>query len=325
MRRRDFLAAIGGVTLSSLGAGAQNTGRTHRIGLFTAGLPLTDNNFMAAPTLRGLANRGYVQGQNLAIERRATEGRPELLPQFAAELADRVDVIVAFGFPAAAAAKAVGKVPVVIFGTGDPVGTGLAVSLARHGGKITGISDVAAELAPKRLSLLKEAVPSLRRVAMLWNVGDPGMTLRYEVSAAKATELGILVVPLPVRGPDDFGQAITAMTEQPPDGLFMVADGLTALNRKRIVDFARSKRLPAMYEFSFIVREGGLMSYGPDLEETFAQAASLIDRLLRGTNPEDLPFEQPTRFSLAVNRGTAAKIGLELPVSLLAQADEVIE
>ena len=266
-----------------------------------------------APILRGLASRGYVQGQNLAIERRATEGRPEPLSRFAAELADRVDVIVAFNFPVAAAAKAVGTVPVVAWGTGDPVGTGLAVSLARPGGKVTGISDVAAELAPKRLSLLKEAVPSLRRVAMLWNAGDPGMNLRYEISAAKATELGILVVPLPVRGPDDFGQAMTAMTEQPPDGLFMVADGLTTLNRKRIVDFAAAKRLPAMYEYDFIVREGGLMFYGPDLEESFDRVAALIDRLLKGARPEDLPFERPTRFRLAVSRVAAAKIGLELP------------
>ncbi len=325
MRRRNFLAAIGGATLSSFGAQARNTDRSYRVGLFSAGLPLTDNNWQAAPILRGLTSRGYVQGQNLVIERRATEGRPELLSRFAAELADRVDVIVAFGFSAAAASKAVGKVPVVIWGTGDPVGVGLVVSLARPGGKITGISDVSAALAPKRLSLLKEAVPGLRRVAMLWNAGDPGMNLRYDVSAAKAAELGIIVVPLPVRAPDDFGQAIAAMTEQPPDGLFMVADGLTALNRKRIVDFAASKRLPAMYEFSFIVREGGLMSYGPDLEESFDRATALIDRLLKGARPETLPFEQPTRFRLAVSRGTAAKIGVELPYSLLAQADEVIE
>ena len=197
MRRREFLAAIGGATLSSFGTQAQNTGRRYRVGLFTAGLPLTDDNWQAAPILHGLAGRGYVQGQNLVIERRATEDHPEVLSRFAAELADKVDVIVALGFPAAAAAKAVGKVPIVVFGTGDPVGTGLAVSLARPGGKVTGISDVAAELAPKRLSLLKEAVPGLRRVAMLWNAGDPGMTLRYDVSAAKAASLGIVVVPLP--------------------------------------------------------------------------------------------------------------------------------
>jgi putative ABC transport system substrate-binding protein len=324
MRRRDFLAAIGGATLSSFGAQAQNTGRRHRVGLF-AGLPLTDDHWLAAPILRGLAARGYVQGQNLAIERRSTGGRPELLSQFAAELADRVDVIVAFGFPVAAAAKAVGTVPVVVWGTGDPVGTGLAVSLARPGGKVTGISDVAVELAPKRLSFLMEAVPGLRRVAMLWNGGDPGMNLRYDVSAAKAAELGIVVVPLPVREPNDFGPAMAAMTEQPPDALFMVADSLTTLNRKRIVDFAAAKRLPAMYEYDFIVREGGLMSYGPDLEESFDRATALIDRLLKGARPETLPFEQPTRFRLAVSRVTAAKIGVELPNSLLAQADEVIE
>jgi putative tryptophan/tyrosine transport system substrate-binding protein len=325
MRRRDFLATIGGATISSFGAQAQNTTHSHRIGLFTAGLPLTDNNWQAAPILRGLAARGYVQGRNLVIERRATEGRFDLLPQFATELADRVDVIVAFGFPAAASAKAAGKVPIVVFGTGDPVGTGLAVSLMRPGGKVTGISDVAAELAPKRLSLLKEAVPGLNRVAIIWNERDPGMKLRYDASAAKAKELGIVVAPLPVRAADDFDQVMAAMTEQPPDGLFVVADGLTVLNRKRILDFAEAKRLPAMFEFNFIVQEGGLMSYGPDLEDTFNRVATLIDRLLKGASPESLPFEQPTRFHLALNQETAAKIGLKLPYSLLVQADEVID
>jgi putative ABC transport system substrate-binding protein len=325
MRRREFLAAIGGATLASVSTRAQNTGRRYRVGLFTAGLPLTDDNWQAAPILRGLGARGYVQGQNLVVERRTTEDHPEALSRFAAELADRVEVIVALGFPAAAAAKAVAKVPIVVFGTGDPVGTRLAVSLAHPGGKVTGISDVAAELAPKRLSLLQEAIPGLHRIAMLWNVRDPGMQLRYDVSAARAVELGIVVTPLPVRGPDDFAQAMAAMTEQPPDGLFMVADGLTGQNRKRIVDFAAAQRLPTMYEFDFIVREGGLMSYGPDVKETFNRVAALIDDLLKGARPEDLPFEQPTRFHLALNQGTAAKIGLELPVSLLVQADEIIE
>ena len=324
MRRREFLAVIGGATLSSVVSQAQSTSRPHCVGLFTAGLPLTDDNWQVAPLLQGLADRGYVQGQNLVIERRATAGHPEILSPFAAELADKVDVIVALGFPAAAAAKAVGTVPIVVFGTGDPVGTGLAVSLAHPGGMVTGISDVAAELAPKRLSLLKEAIPGLRRIAMLWNVRDPGMQLRYDASAARAVELGIVVTPFPVREADDFGQAMVAMTQQPPDGLFMVADGLTAQNRKRIVDFAAAKRLPTMYEYDFIVREGGLMSYGPDVKETFNRVAALIDDLLKGARPRDLPFEQPAHFHLALNQGTAARMGLELPVSLLVQADEVI-
>jgi len=159
---------------------------------------------------------------------------------------------------------------------------------------------------------------------MLWNAGDPGMTLRYDVSAAKAASLGIVVVPLPVWASDEFGQAMAAMTEQPADGLFMVADGLTAQNRKRIVGFAAAKRLPTMYEYDFIVREGGLMSYGPEIGETFDRVAAIIDNLLKGASPEDLPFEQPTRFHLAINQETATKIGLELPYSLLVQADEVI-
>jgi putative ABC transport system substrate-binding protein len=187
------------------------------------------------------------------------------------------------------------------------------------------VSDVAAELAPKRLSLLKEVVPGMRHVAMLWNTADPGMTLRYQVSASSAEGLGIVVEPLGVKEPDDFRQAFSAMERKRPDAAFMVADPLTVLNRRPVMEFAAAHRLPVMYEFDFIVRDGGLMSYGPDLEETFERVAVLVVRILKGSAPAELPFEQPTRFHLAVNLKTAAAMGLTVPPSILARADEVIE
>ena len=242
--------------------------------------PAPDGRQLASSTAPPGAGRSRLRSRPKPRHRttHATADHPEILSPFAAELADKVDVIVALGFPAAAAAKAVGTVPIVVFGTGDPVGTGLAVSLAHPGGTVTGISDVAAELARKRLSLLKEAVPGpAPDCDALERARSGHAQLRYDVSAARAAELGIIVTPLPVRGADDFGQAMATMTEQPPDGLFMVADGLTAQNRKRIVDFAAAKRLPTMYEYDFIVREGGLMFIRPGCQGNL-QPGRRLDR-----------------------------------------------
>jgi putative ABC transport system substrate-binding protein len=208
---------------------------------------------------------------------------------------------------------------------GDPVATGLVDSLARPGGHMTGIADMAEELAPKRLQLLKAIAPALRRVAMLWNAGDPGMTRRYQVSEAAAGQIGIEVEPLPVRSIEDFEPALTAMKKKMPDAMFVVDDRLTAVNRKVIFEFALANRLPAMYELDFLVRTGGLISYGPDLDESLDRAAALIDRILKGDKPQALPFERPTRFRLAINLKAAKAIGLAVPPSLLAQADEIVE
>jgi putative ABC transport system substrate-binding protein len=207
----------------------------------------------------------------------------------------------------------------------DPVGTGLVESLARPGGNLTGISDVSAEVTPKRMELLKEVAPQLRRVAMLWNANDLGMTLRYRASEAVAQALGISVQPLSVREPNDFDQAFEAMIRDPPDAILMVTDSLTILNRKRVFEFAAAHRLPAIYEFDFLVRDGGLMSYGPDQLETFERVAALVDHILKGAKPAELPFEQPTHFRFVLNLKTARSIGLTVPPSLLARADEVIE
>jgi len=203
--------------------------------------------------------------------------------------------------------------------------TQLVDSLARPGGNITGISDVAAELAPKRLELLKELAPALRRVAMLWNASDLGMTMRYRSTAAAAQILGVAVQTLGVREPEDFDDAFAAMTRDPPDAILMVSDALMSLNRKRVFQFATEHHLPAIYEVEWLARDGGLMSYGPDTAESFDRAAALVDRVLKGAKPSSLPFEQPTQFRLVVNLKTAKALGLTVPASIVSRADEVIE
>jgi putative ABC transport system substrate-binding protein len=239
--------------------------------------------------------------------------------------ASKIDVIVVFGYPTALAAKAAGIPTVVAFGVGDPVATGLVANLARPGGNITGISDVATTLSTKRLGLLKELLPKLHRVGMLWNKDDLGMSLRYDASAKAAGAIGVDVEAVGVREPDDFNEAFTAMDREPPDAILMVSDSLTMLNRKRVFDYAATHRLPAIYEYDPLVHEGGLMSYGPDLHESFERAASMVDRIFKGEKPADLPFEQPTRYLFVINLKTAKSIGLDIPPTLLALADEVIE
>jgi putative ABC transport system substrate-binding protein len=225
----------------------------------------------------------------------------------------------------ALAAKTTGIPTVVAFGAGDPLATGLVQSLSRPGGNITGISDNATELSTKRLSLLKQLNPNLRRVAMLWNKDDLGMSRRYEASANAAQSVGVTVMPLGVREPDDFDEAFAAMNREPPDAILMVSDALTTLNRKRVFDYAAGRKLPAIYEYDFLVRDGGLMSYGGDLKESFERAGDLVARIFKGARPGDLPFEQPTRYPFVINLKTARATGIEVPPNLLALADEVIE
>jgi len=234
-------------------------------------------------------------------------------------VAAKVGVIFTQTYPAAVAARqGTTSIPIVVTGAGDPVKTGLVASLSRPGANVTGISDVAAELAPKRLEFLKEAAPNLKRVAMLWNAGDLGMTLRYEASAAVAQELGVTVQSLGVREPEDFDNAFAAMERNMPDGLLMVSDTLTGLNRKRVFDFAAAHHLPAIYERDAYAREGGLMSYGPDEAEIAERAAALIESILKGANPADLPMEQPTRFRLVINLKAAKALGLTVPQTFLS-------
>jgi putative ABC transport system substrate-binding protein len=329
MRRREFVALLG-VTASTLPwMGLAQTTKVYRIGFLSPVnyAPGSVSGNLADGVVRWLGQLGYVLGTNLEVEKRGADSHLERLPGLVEELVNRhVAVIVANSYPAAAAAKqGTTTVPIVISGAGDPVKARLVASLARPGGNVTGISDVAAELAPKRLELLKDAVPSLKRVAMLWNANDLGMTTRYEASAAAAKTLGVIVQPLGVREPNDFENAFAAMNREMPDGLLMVADMLTFLNRERVYDFAAVHRLPAIYESEAFARDGGLMSYGPDPVESVERTASLVDRLLKGASPADLPLEQPTRFRLVINLKTANALGLTVAPSLLARADEVIE
>jgi ABC-type uncharacterized transport system substrate-binding protein len=245
------------VALSSAAA-AQTLPRVYHLGLLGCGPPPSDTNDNVAGLIRGLTQRGYVLDRNVTFERRWAQFHFEHLPGLVNELvANRVDVIVALCYPAAAAAEQGTKtIPIVSAGTSA---AGLVNSLSRPGGNLTGISDLADELAAKRLQLLKETVPSLRQVAMLYNATDLGMTQRYQVSAAAAQALGLTVLPLRVREPEGFDEAFAEMTRDPPDGLFMVTDALTSLNRRRVFDFAAAHRMPAMYEYEPIVRDGGLI------------------------------------------------------------------
>ena len=231
-----------------------------------------------------------------------------------------------FGYPAALAAKvSANETPTVVFGAGDPVATGLVEGLARPGGYLTGVTELSTELSAKRLEILKDAVPGLRLVAMLWNAADLGMTLRYRAAEDAARALGIKVQTLGVREPNDFEQAFTEMTRQRPDAILMVSDALTLLNRKRVVEFAAATRLPTIFEAAALVREGGLMSYGPKQSAIGERVAEFVVRILRGARPADLPLELPTRFEFFINLKTAKALDLTLPPTLLARADEVIE
>jgi putative ABC transport system substrate-binding protein len=326
MRRRSFLTFLGAAVLWPRTVTAQSPSKVYRVGSLIIGAPIADNSRLGSALIRGLAQHGYAIDKNLTFEHRGAEMQMDRLPRLVNELVtSKVDVIVAFGYPAALAAKQGTTLPVVSFTTGDPVGTGLVDGLARPGGHITGISDVSAEITPKRLELLKEMAPGLRRVAVLWNAADLGMTLRYRAAEAGAKVMGITVQPLGVREPNDFDQVFAAMNSDMPDAILMVHDALTSLNRKRVFEFAAAHRLPAIYEDDPYVRDGGLMSYGPDLNESLARVAALVDRILKGTKPADLPFEQPTLFRFVLNLKTAKSLGLTVPLTLQASADEVIE
>jgi putative tryptophan/tyrosine transport system substrate-binding protein len=327
MKRREFLAVLGGAALAAPPlASAQTPGRIYHLGTLHTALPLTDASPFGKIIVKALAGRGYTLGHNLTFDARGALGDVAKLPVLLRELKARdVDAIIVVGYPAALAAKSTGIPTVGAVGLGDPVETRMIDSLAHPGGNITGISDVATALTTKRLSLLKEMSPKLRKVAMIWNRDDLGMSLRYEASAKVAQSLGVTVQALGVREPDDFNEAFTVMNDDMPDAILMVADALTTLNRKRVFEFAAARKLPAIYEYDFLVRDGGLMSYGADMTESFERAAALVDSIFKGAKPGELPFEQPTRYPFVLNLKTAGSMGLEIPPTLLALADEVIE
>jgi putative tryptophan/tyrosine transport system substrate-binding protein len=274
---------------------------------------------------QGLRELGYVEGHNIALEFRAAGGI-DRLPALAAELVQLpVDVIVALGGQASEAFKnTTTAVPIVIVSGGDLVALGLVASLARPGGNITGLSLMNPELAGKRLELLKEAIGNLGRVAVLWNARDPVMTNIFSGIQRAAPVLGVTVQPLGVQEAKDIDTAITMMTEDRPDALFMITDVLTSRHTRQVVDFAVQHQLPTMFQSSEPVAEGGLMFYGPSRTEMYRRVASYVDRILKGTKPADLPVEQSMRFELVINLKTAQALGLTIPPMLLFQATEVL-
>jgi putative ABC transport system substrate-binding protein len=305
---------------------AQST-KTFRVAHLSGALRTPDGN--AAPPLRqALRELGYVEGQNIAYTARFAEGKADTLPALAAEIvALKVDAIVAQGGMAVLAAKgATSTIPIVVApASGDAVATGLIASLARPGGNITGLSDESILLSAKRMELLKEAVPKAALIAVLWNVGDEGMTLRYREIEKAARILKVEVQALAIRDVSDYAGAFSTMIRRRPDAMFLVADPLTVINRKQVLEFAAAQRIPAMYEFGSHVRDGGLMSYGPNPEDGFRRAATYLDRIFKGAKPGDLPAEQPTRYYFGINLKTAATLGLTIPQSVLLRADDVVQ
>ena len=327
MRRRDFIALLTGAAVAGPRAAlAQSPPKVFRLGTLTVGPPIPPTQGTGKMLIDGLAQRGFKLGDNLAYEARGAAGKVAQSPNLMRELkAANVDVVVTVGYPTAAAAKASGVATVIASGSGDPVVTGLVESLAHPGGNVTGIADDAAALSTKRLGLLKATSPQLRKVAMLWNKDDRGMSQRYEASAKAAQEIGVTVEPLGVREPNDFDEAFAAMNSDKPEAILMVTDALTLLNRKRVFDYALEHKLPAIYEQDFMARDGGLMSYGADAKESFDRAAALAARIFQGEKPANLPFEIPTRYLFVINMKTAKAINLTVPNQVLSLADEVIE
>jgi ABC-type uncharacterized transport system substrate-binding protein len=326
MDRRTFMSGV----VLGLSIGATRTsmaaGKVYQVGYLWLG-PRPADGTPDASLKDSLLELGYAEGKNVTYVGRWGEGKRERLPMLAAELVNlKVDVIVTVGAPATEAAKAAtSTIPVVMAFTADPVGLGLINSLARPGGNITGVTDQAIELSAKRLEILKEAVPTATRIAVLWNAQDRAMTLRYGQIDKAARVLGVTVQPLGVREPDDFDRAFTTMVRERPDGFFMVTDSLTTLNRRRVLEFAETHHIPAMYEYAFLVRDGGLISYGPDRDEALRRAAVYIDKIFKGAKPSELAVEQPTKYYLTINLKTSKALGLTLPQSLLLRADEVIQ
>ena len=315
--RRSVILALGSMPVLAAGTFSQTAVNARRVGLLSSGAPVTDTSEFVVGLTAGFSKRGYVIGRSLLFERRSAEAHADRLPRLVDDLKSAADLIITQSYAAARVVKERSNVPVVAITGADPVATGLVDSLAHPGGNVTGVGEVAAELSAKRLEVLKDTFPSLRKIAMLWNADDLGMTSRYKSAEAGARTLGFDIQPLGVREPEDFAAA--------PDAILMVTDALTSLNRKRIFEFAAQQRLPAIYEYDFLVRDGGLMSYGPDMGEVYDRAADLADRILRGARPADLPFEQPTRFRLVINKKTLETLGLTIPAAMLMRADEVVD
>jgi putative ABC transport system substrate-binding protein len=325
MRRREFITLLGGVTAAwPLAAHAQQAGKLPTIGFLSAS-PSTESQRVTA-FLQRLRELAWIDGRNLAIEYRWAEGRNERYAEAAAELVRlKVDIIVTVATPATLAAKqATTVIPIVFGAASDPVGTGLVESLARPGGNVTGLSNQISDTGGKKLEFLREVVPSLRRLAILANVGNPAVVLDMGEAHAAARKLGLEVTISEIRRAEDIAPAFDALKGR-VDALYVCTDPLTNTHRIRVNTLALAARLPTMHGLREYVEAGGLMSYGPNLPDLLRRAADFVDKILRGAKPGDIPVEQPTKFDLVVNLTTAKALGLTIPESFLLRANEVIE
>jgi putative ABC transport system substrate-binding protein len=326
MKRREFITLLGGAAVAwPLAAQAQQAGKLPIIGLLGSATLLAESQRVAAFVQR-LRELGWIENRTVAIEYRWGEGRDERLAEIAAEFVRlKVDLIVApTTSPAIAAKQATSTIPIVFVGAGDPVGSGLVASLARPGGNVTGLSNQVPDLAGKRLELLREVVPNLRRLAILGNVGNPGPVLEMGEAQAAASKLGLEVIISEIRRAEDIAPVFDALSSR-AQAVYVAGDPLLNTNRVRAITLALGARLPTMYGVREYVEAGGLMSYGANMVDQHRRAADFVDKILRGAKPGDLPVEQPTKFDLLINLTTAKALGLTIPESFLLRADEVIE
>jgi putative tryptophan/tyrosine transport system substrate-binding protein len=327
VKRREFITLFGGAAAAwPLAARAQQIAKLPSVGFLTAGTPNGASPLLSA-LLEGLRQLDWIEGKTITVEYRYAENRNDRLSELAAELVHlNVNVIVAAGTLAPLAAKQVTTtIPIVMTGAGDPLGSGLVASLARPGGNVTGLSLMMSDVSGKRLELLKELVPGLSRVAILWNSTNPYPTSVFKEMQDAAQTLGIEVQSLAVKGPADFATVFGLTRQKRPDALFTIDDPLTMSQLNQIVDFATANRLPAMSGVPEFAAAGGFIGYGASIRDLYHRAATYVDKILRGSSPGELPVEQPTKFDLVINLKTAKALGLKVPMSLLATADEVIE
>jgi putative tryptophan/tyrosine transport system substrate-binding protein len=310
----------------SLSAGAQQPTKVPHIGILSDESPVLAAKSLQ-PFAQGLRDLGYIEGQNIAFERRYAEETTDILPSLAAELVSlQPDVILAVGTPAAEAAKtATQTIPIVFTRAGDPIGSGLVSSLARPGGNLTGVSVQMRELAAKRLEFLITAVPGAKSVGVLWDPSFPPASPQLREIEGAARSLNREVVPVEVRVPDDFEPVVEALMARGARALIVVPSTIFSEHLQRLTDLAAKARLPAMFPRREFVQAGGLMSYGPTDTYKFRRAAALVDKILKGAKPSDIPVEQPTRFELVINLKTAKALSLTIPYTFLGRADEVIE
>jgi putative ABC transport system substrate-binding protein len=323
MKRREFIRVVGGAVAAwPLAAYALEPGKVWRMGFLAQGY----EKFYDA-LFDGLKDFGYQEGRNLLVERRYAEGRNERFQEFAAEMVRlKVDIIIVTTTPAALAVKnATTTIPVVFPNAISPVESGVVASLAHPGGNVTGGAAQTAALSTKRLAILKEVVPGLSRGAVLWNAANPALAYPWRQSQSAADALGVTLRSVEVRDPKDIEAAFAVIAQEQPDALIVLQDALTLQHKKEIIDFAAQKRLPGMFVAREWVVAGGLMSYGESLSDMYRRGAYFVDKILKGAKPADLPVEQVTKFELVLNLKTAKAIGLTIPPTILATAEEVIE